>query len=113
MSEQPVAGPAQTPLGYVITCPTCGGQLAPHVGLPQTAPWLCANCRRGWWLAELAPEARKRFRPQVFDFGHDGTVAAAVATELEAAIKRGNSVHPSMANLPGVAAALAALQGKA
>ena len=95
---------------YVLSCPNCGAQLAPHVGLPQNAPWQCINCRHGWWVAELSANARALFRPAVRDFGHDGTVASSVAVERAAALERGNSVHPSMVNLPGVAAALTALR---
>ena len=95
---------------YLLSCPNCGAQLAPHVGLPQSTPWQCINCRHGWWVAELSTAARQRFRPAVRDFGHDGTVASSVAVERAAALERGNSVHPSMVNLPGVAVALAALK---
>ena len=95
---------------YSLACPNCGAQLAPHVGLPQNSPWQCINCRHGWWVAELSTAARKLFRPAVVDFGHDGTVASSVAVERAAALERGNSVHPSMVNLPGVAASLTALK---
>ena len=105
--------PASGLPAYSLACPNCGAQLSPHVGLPQNAPWLCINCRHGWWVAELSASARQRFRPAARDFGHDGTVASSVAVERAAAIERGNSVHPSMTNLPGIAAELAKFQGKA
>ena len=104
---------AQPSPGYLTSCLACGAQLAPHVGLPQSTPWLCLNCRHGWWVAELSANARSLFRPAVRDFGHDGSVASSVAVERAAALERGNSVHPSMVNLPGVQAALAVLQRKA
>ena len=105
--------PAQTPLGYLVSCPMCGGQLQPHVGPPQNTPWLCLHCRRGWWVSELKTDARQKFRPQVHDFGFDGQVASSVAVEHAAAVERGHSVHPSMANLPGVQEQLRAFRGVA
>lgn len=90
-------------LGYLVSCPKCGGGLVVHVGPGQNAPWLCEGCRRGWWQAELTSEARRRFRPEHADFGRDGTVAAAVAAERAEALERKHSVHPSLAALPGVA----------
>ena len=105
--------PAQTPLGYLVACPLCGQQLQPHVGLPQSAPWLCLPCRHGWWVAELQADARQKFRPQVRDFGFDGEVAKSVAVERAAAIERGHSVHPSMTSLPGVQEQLRAFRGVA
>lgn len=97
-------------LGYLTSCPLCGGPLSVHVGPGQNAPWLCNGCRRGWWCAELTADARSRFRSQHADFGRDGTVAAAVAVERAEALSRGHSVHPSLARLPGVRDALAAFQ---
>jgi hypothetical protein len=48
---------------YHLSCPHCGALLEPYVGTPESAPWLCQNCRRGWFAAELTPEARKAWRP--------------------------------------------------
>ena len=92
---------------YLLSCPNCGAQLAPHVGPPQDAPWFCGNCARGWWCSELSSQARGLFRPRHCDFGHSGVIAHAVGLEFENALTRGHSVSPSMTNLPGVASALA------
>lgn len=40
-------------------CPNCGDALQPVAGNSQTPPWGCfVNCARGWWEAELTPQAR-------------------------------------------------------
>lgn len=52
------------------TCPGCGAALtAVDVSRrPDTPPWLCGNCSRGWWNAELS--ARGAYDPILRDFGH-------------------------------------------
>lgn len=43
--------PAKTP--PPPTCPICNGRLTPITLDPDTPPWLCPACSRGWWNAEL------------------------------------------------------------
>lgn len=38
-------------------CPNCGGTLA-ALAVAGSPPWLCAECARAWWDAELSAEAR-------------------------------------------------------
>lgn len=55
-----------TPRRDVIpTCPTCGRALTllDTTGRATTPPYLCSPCVRGWWPAELEPDARKAWDP--------------------------------------------------
>lgn len=93
-------------------CPHCGNELTPIALGPDTAPWLCAGCHRGYFNAELTSEARARYRPAARDYGTGkGKVAIRQAVELEvqAARLRGTSALPehlpflTVPNLRGVA----------
>ena len=53
-----------------LDCPACGGQLQPHVGSPESAPWLCNVNRLQFWDCELAPEFRVHYRPHLQDWGY-------------------------------------------
>lgn len=44
-------------------CPGCGQRLQPSVLGAATPPWQCQLCRRGWWNAELTPDARLAYQP--------------------------------------------------
>lgn len=47
-----------------MNCPICGDELQRVERLnPTWAPWVSVNCSRGWWDAELTPEARAGFDP--------------------------------------------------
>lgn len=80
-------------------CPGCGEPLQPVVtDDPQTPPWVCRECDRGWWNAELAPDAARFYRPEFRDFGRGSqhVVRAAVAeladaVATDAARRRGKS----------------------
>lgn len=72
-------------------CPACGRPLAPVVASPDSAPWLCHPCGRGWFAAEIA-------NPGSWDpatgFHRRSTwpsVRAAIADETRAAARRGTS----------------------
>lgn len=84
---------------YTATCPCCGQQLAPVAQGPAAAPWLCAACCRGWWAAELTPDARAIYRPERDDFRPHKDVRAAVATEAQLAIQRGSSLRSDQLSL--------------
>lgn len=83
---------------YILDCPGCGGQLTPHAGHPQSTPWICNECARGWWVAELTREARIHYRPSHHDWGYDRAAAealhAARLAEVEAAQARATSLLP-------------------
>lgn len=66
-----------------MKCPICGGPLTKTVGNPETAPWVCPPDHRAFWEAELTPDARKKFRLSVRDFGHHPAVRQAAAVERE------------------------------
>lgn len=80
---------------YLRSCPGCGAQLAPVVLGPDSAPWLCVICVRGWWVAELSQAARAGWVQSLRSFSWPatrGAVAAGVEAELAAAAGRGSSV---------------------
>ena len=66
------------------TCPGCGDQLTVLDPPPNdaTPPFMCEADVRGWWPAELTPEARAAWDPVTRTFGaeHD---AIQVAIELD------------------------------
>ena len=70
--------PANT-IEYTTDCPSCGRPLevAPIQFGPDTAPWLCNACHRGFWSAELTVEARASYRTKFHDWGQ-GSPGAAV-----------------------------------
>ena len=77
-----------------LEAPCCGQQLEPHAGLPDSAPYLCAHCHRGFWVGELSPSARALYRPLFHDWGVSLAAAAlreAVDREREEAHARGTS----------------------
>jgi hypothetical protein len=94
-----------------ITCPKCGAPLQPVALGPETAPWLCAGCSRGFFAAELTPEARAVYRPEHDDWGFTtrAPIEAAVMLEISDAHDRGTSlredqfVHTSTEILQGLA----------
>ena len=69
---------------HPVTCPKCGGQLQPVALDPNTAPWLCPICSRGFWASELTNESRALHRPNHDDFGF-APVALRASVELEIA----------------------------
>ncbi len=46
-------------LPYSTLCPECGGLLLAVEDQPDTAPWLCDRCHRGFWSAELSDQPRE------------------------------------------------------
>lgn len=95
---------------HVTDCPNCGKELGFYVGPPDHTPWICdraqGGCGRGWWVAELAPDARKAWRSQFQDFagGADGhglipVLQSRCLDERDAARRRGTSVRPDWVSL--------------
>jgi hypothetical protein len=84
------------PAGYRATCPNCGGRLeAVRDQDPDTAPWLCGRCVRGWWPAELTDEARSAWSPHTRDFGPRRLeIMVAAWADRDAARQRGRSDLP-------------------
>jgi len=81
---------------YLTTCLNCGVEMIPHAGYPDSAPWICTHCHRGFFVAELSAKARKCYRPLFHDwgFGDEGrAVRAAVQQELTEARERGTSAR--------------------
>ena len=79
-----------------LDCPACGGQLQPHVGSSESAPWLCNVNRLQFWDCELAPEFRLHYRPHLQDWGygvHVKELRLARAVEHDEAKKRGANTH--------------------
>lgn len=56
-------------MAVITSCPDDGSQLQAVALDANTPPWLCANCHRGWWNAELTASARARYNPLLRDFG--------------------------------------------
>lgn len=84
-------------MSYRTDCPKCGRTLAPTALGPDTAPWLCNDCHRGFWAAELTVQARSLYRQRFHDFGlgRPGlAVRAAVVAEHGGAMDRGTSLRP-------------------
>lgn len=82
------------PPSYPISCPNCGQQLQPVRDLgPDSTPWLCKTCARGWWPAELTPAARKAWNPQTRSFDGPAQVDIRLNTMIDRqrARERGNS----------------------
>lgn len=47
-----------------MNCPNCGKKLTVLVGIePDSAPYACFDCVRGWWPAEMTPKARACWDP--------------------------------------------------
>lgn len=90
-------------IGYVIDCPSCGAHLAPHAGDHQSAPWLCTNCARGFWVCELGADARAGYRAVHHDWGHNPALRLSLhagrAAEAEAARARGTSLLPEAVHM--------------
>lgn len=57
------------------TCPTCGQQMT-KTRVEDAPPWVCRNCARAFWTAELTPAARKEWDPDARSFGADVRAAA-------------------------------------
>lgn len=66
----------------IPTCPTCGRDLdaVDTTGRSTTPPYLCSPCVRGWWPAELEPEARDAWDP--ITRSHVGPYAAVLEEKL-------------------------------
>lgn len=65
-----------------VRCPEDGTLLQlVEPGSAQDAPWLCLECSRAWWPAELTPAARAAWSTDARDFlgprGADVKVARA------------------------------------
>lgn len=90
---------------YLQSCPECGHQLAPVTLDPSCPPWLCAGCRRAWWVAELSAEARQSWQPASRSHSWKAlrSIVAARETEMAAALERGTSTLPE--HLPLLSAA--------
>jgi hypothetical protein len=82
---------------YVIDCPGCGAQLDAHAGHYDSTPWVCHNCHRGFWVAELKPAALAIYDGREHAWKH-GLEAARlredVDAEREEARARGTSALP-------------------
>jgi hypothetical protein len=85
-------------IDYLLSCPKCGGQLAPFAGPPDLAPWVCHVCRNMFWCCELSSEARKLYRPNHGDWGYDGPkiLNPLRAKERDDAHKRGTGTTSEM-----------------
>lgn len=81
---------------YVTDCPSCGAQLEPHAGHPDSAPWVCHNCYRGFWVAELQPFALRIYDARAHSWQHpfDQQLRQRVEEERAAAQVRGTSALP-------------------
>lgn len=93
----PSRAQAIEPIGYRTDCPKCGKPLAPVALDPDTAPWLCNECHRGFWSAELTDVARARYRHRHHDWGQGAPAQAirrSVQTEWLQAHARGASLRP-------------------
>jgi len=94
---QPVKPSLPTAPTYLTTCPNDGAPLQPVALDPDTAPWLCNVCRRGWWVSELQTSARSAWRVQFQDFGFGDTMLSIreqVRQERVEAVTRGTSLRP-------------------
>jgi transposase-like protein len=67
-------------------CPICGGTLTAVKLNGRSAPWLCPPCHRGFWNAELTPEAHAAWRPAHRDHGHHPAIRKAAEVEREYAL---------------------------
>lgn len=54
---------------YLLEAPCCGAQLTPHAGTPDSTPWVCHGCHRGFWVAELRAGARARYEAKTHTWG--------------------------------------------
>lgn len=82
-------------MNYLALCLNCGINLSIHAGEPQSCPWVCFVCHRGFWVSEL--QARKYYRPVHFDFGHGlhlGELEKSKKLERDQALIRGASTLP-------------------
>lgn len=86
---------------YLTSCPSCGAELSPHVGSPDSAPWICNACHLGFWACELLEDARQIYRAWHRDFGVGSTSSLRIARvhELEAAEARGTSAREDQISL--------------
>lgn len=77
-------------------CPQCGGDLAPVVLDPHSAPWLCARCRLGFFSCELTAEARAGWEPgpRCFGWRTHAVLVRLREQELAEAHRRGTSLRP-------------------
>ena len=64
-------------LPYSTLCPQCGGLLLAVEDQPDTAPWLCDRCHRGFWSAELSDQPREAIEPEQMDARMARLLAAA------------------------------------
>jgi len=71
---------------YSASCPRCSAGLTAVVQGPDSAPWLCRPCRRGWWAVELTAGSRAIYRKERDDFRP--ALATRIAVEQEGALAR-------------------------
>lgn len=83
-------------MDYLLTCLICGSQLQPVVLGPDSAPWLCHVCHRGYWVCELGDDGRRGWERKHRSFkGWAHVVLEPLrGAELEAARERGTSCLP-------------------
>ena len=75
------------------TCPTCGKPLDALALDPETTPFVCRSCARGWWQAEL--DAQALHDPVTGDFGRaTNDVLEASLKERATARARGTCARP-------------------
>ncbi len=81
---------------YLTDCPRCGQQLQPHAGQPESTPWVCSDCKLGFWVEQLKRDARMHYRSHTHDWGygdHVKPLRQAVELEIAHAVKRGTSAR--------------------
>ena len=85
----------------IAACPNCGARLSWVVADWQSAPWVCRDCVRGWWAAELAPDAQLAWDPPTHDQGPQvgREVGRSIKEEVAAAHERGVCVREDMLSL--------------
>lgn len=65
------------------SCPNCGKEVTAVSLDPDTPPWVCNPCARGWWNAELDPVAAKQWNPDDRSWG-----SPAASRKVQAACER-------------------------
>lgn len=83
----------------VATCPNCGQLMEVVVLEPQSAPWVCRMCGRGFWCAELSDDARAMYRPEHNDWGFGAEAVQLrqqVTLEVVDAMVRGTSLRADL-----------------
>jgi hypothetical protein len=87
----------------VRTCPNCGKKLSIVVtNDAATPPYACFDCTRGWWPAELTPQARALWDPtsRSFTMTIDGaTVRQQARKDAADARLRGTAITTDLVDL--------------